>query len=108
MMLAHRLAWLVGSHLFADVTCQGEYLAKHKRESFTLLAVHCAIYTFVVGALNLFPVEAWVWLFAAHLGADGLRGRFMPERFLFKTVWLDQLIHLIVLFIVWRFYGKPL
>ena len=107
MTLAHRLAWLAGSHFLADVTCQGEYLAKHKRESFTLLVMHCAIYTFVVGALNLFPVEAWAYLFAAHLFVDGLRG-LVPERLLLKIIWLDQLLHLIVLFVAWRCYGKPL
>lgn len=90
--------WLVAGHFIGDFPFQNEWMVTQKGKSWEVNLYHALVYTSAIlvvagiGGFNL-PFSAVVILAASHFLIDPLKARWN----IVKYIWLDQILHLIVL-----------
>ena len=106
---------LMIGHLLGDFYFQSNEMATRKKESFDYTIKHCMVYSIIMyvvivlttGSLfsNVFPV---VLIGLLHLLTDGIKSAFYKFKKFDKReigiFFIDQLIHIITIFIVSRFF----
>jgi hypothetical protein len=97
--------WLLLTHFVADWALQSDYMASHKRESYTVLLAHCCVYAFVVGGLMALLGRPEWWRSASLLVTHGILDVIkMRQEEKGDDPWImpcDQLAHLLIIALVW-------
>jgi hypothetical protein len=95
------LLWLVAGHLLGDFAFQSEWMAMNKGKSWEINLYHAAVYTATIcvvaaiGGVTL-SVLALAILLVSHFCIDPFKARWN----LIRSIWIDQLLHFIVLIAV--------
>lgn len=90
--------WLIAGHFLGDIAFQPNWIASKKGKSWEINGCHAAVYTatvFVIagiGSIILSPLVLMI-IFASHFIIDPLKARWG----IIKSIWVDQILHLIVL-----------
>lgn len=92
------LALLVSAHFIGDFAFQSQWMAENKGKLWEVNAYHVLVYTatiFLVAAMAGFtlPLIALAGIAVSHFLFDTMKARWG----LVKTIWLDQILHLLVL-----------
>jgi hypothetical protein len=95
------LLWLVAGHFLGDFAFQSDWMATQKGKSWEINLYHAAVYTatiFVVATIGgvTLSVLALAILIVSHFCIDPFKARWN----LIKSIWIDQLLHLLVLIAV--------
>lgn len=92
------LIWLLAGHFIGDFAFQNDWMATQKAKSWEVNMYHALVYTAAilvvakVGGATL-PLSALAVIFVSHFIIDPMKARWH----IIKHIWLDQLLHLIVL-----------
>ncbi|HHU55954.1 MAG TPA: DUF3307 domain-containing protein [Acholeplasmataceae bacterium] len=104
-----KIVLLLIGHLIGDFVLQPECLAIKKKDSFKYQIIHAAIYAFVLGLVFILydsfvkALVLFIITFVLHLLIDYLRITISENknlRFQLITFVCDQLIHIIILYII--------
>ena len=103
------IVFLIIAHCVGDYLFQNSYLAANKGKDKYLLFVHSTLYVFgVILTAYIFSIEISVLqilvLFIAHMVTDHIKASGVSVKALGdkKALILDQIIHYLVLFLVFR------
>ena len=103
------IIFLIIAHCVGDYLFQNSYLAANKGKDKYLLFVHSTLYVFgVILTAYIFSIEISVLqilvLFIAHMVTDHIKASGVSVKALGdkKALILDQIIHYLVLFLVFR------
>jgi len=98
----YTLMALISGHFVGDWAFQDDWFAQHKKTSHEIMFYHVAVYvsaiflaTAIVG-IKL-PWYSLLTLFVSHFIIDTVSSRLK----IIRKIWLDQLLHAIVLVVVW-------
>jgi hypothetical protein len=94
------ILWLIAGHFLGDFPAQSQWMAAKKGTSWEVNGYHALVYTFtilVVSAIGGFILPIWslAIIGVSHFLIDPLKARWS----IVKHIWLDQLLHIIVLFV---------
>lgn len=105
---------IIAAHFVADFTLQPTWLAKAKKERMSCLLIHIAIYTVLIGSItfNLVErvnvVEVLLLISGTHFVVDGMKIAIEKQNLCKRwSLWMfviDQMIHLIVLMFLRKWY----
>lgn len=94
---------LITAHLFGDYVFQSNYIAESKKKDIYHLIVHCWIYTAcfwcVLVLLNKLSLPVILFVFISHFIFDYFKC-IIEKKIGSKAYFLDQLLHYIVVFII--------
>ncbi len=95
------ILWLIAGHFIGDCAFQTEWLSSQKGKSWEINAYHALVYTatiFVVAKIGGVTLSclALALVVSSHFVIDPLKARWA----IIKPIWLDQLLHLVVLLAV--------
>ena len=115
---------LVVGHILGDFFFQPQRLVKGKKEKIGLLLLHTFIYTLLISIVLLVYVKWWIMIilscttFGSHFIIDWVKTRKIEVYFEEKKeniesadFWsfiVDQLLHIVILFIVWLIFDGDL
>lgn len=92
------LLWLVAGHFLGDFPFQSEWMTTQKGKSWEINLYHALVYTATIlvtakiGGFNL-PLSAIAILATSHFLIDPLKAKWS----IVKYIWIDQILHLVVL-----------
>jgi len=100
--------WLLAGHFLGDFAFQSDWMAREKGKSWEVGGYHSLIHAatvLVVAKIGGFELSfpSLFWLLASHLLADSLKSRWK----IVKTIWQDQILHIIILVIVFLLNQSP-
>jgi len=95
------------AHFIADYPMQGEFLAQMKGKNNYLLFCHVMAYTAVIAAVLWFAGVYAIWkivaLIISHFAVDYWKCHCAPkETALTTSLYIDQVAHFIILFLITR------
>jgi len=82
-------------HFIGDFPLQSEWIAINKGKSWEVNFYHAVIYTAIFVLMGATPIQATV-LCVSHFCIDPLKARWG----IIKSIWQDQILHLIILCIL--------
>lgn len=92
-------------HLLYDFHWQGSFIADYKSKSWFILGVHSITWGLCIyGVMYLFAEQQpWMlpFLIGTHFVIDAWKTRWTSLAPLGAALWIDQLLHLITLLIIW-------
>lgn len=96
-----KLLWLLAGHFIGDFPFQSEWMVANKGTSWEINTYHALVYAstiFVIAKIGNIELSALAFfiLFASHFIIDPLKARWK----IIKSIWIDQLLHFIVLVFV--------
>lgn len=98
--------WLLAGHFLGDFAFQSAWMSEGKRTSWEINGYHAATYAatmlavLAIGGLYLSPLFVGIF-FVSHFLIDPLKARWG----IVKTIWVDQILHGLVLFATSFFLG---
>jgi hypothetical protein len=114
------LLWIVFANFIGDWGLQNHWVAENKGKSWMVMVGHCMVWTasicFVLNWLGLFALWKAVFLLVGHVAIDKfkcIRLEKTPASIAFDSerntrrmkswLYLDQFMHIVQCFVVWRF-----
>jgi hypothetical protein len=91
--------WLA-CHFVGDFAFQSTWMSLEKGKSWEINFYHCATYTAAFVLFAHSSVWATAILFGTHCIIDPLKARYR----LFEPIWIDQLLHLLVIVCILFFH----
>ena len=93
--------WLLAGHFIGDFPFQSEWMVREKGKSWEINGYHAAVYAatiFIVAKIGGITLPPWavLFFFTSHFLIDPLKARWG----IVKDIWIDQLIHLAVIFLI--------
>jgi hypothetical protein len=95
LFIFNLFCFLIGCHFIGDFPFQSEFLACNKGKSWEINFYHAITYTSVFIVFGKVSIAFAALLLITHFIVDPLKARYK----LIKSIWLDQLIHIAIIFI---------
>jgi len=98
-MITYKFFLLLACHFLGDFPFQGDYIGHVKGQSWEAMMYHCLVYTATFIIFAKISLLFALILFSSHFLIDPLKARYG----IIKRVWVDQLLHIIIIYIGFHF-----